>query len=411
MASGMASPAPNLVYLQSDNDRTVTVLHPVIENFGQTSVTPHGQYYSMNTNMVTSLSRPQVKRKLELETYAPYTPDGSVFKTPKSAGRKTGNARTSAPSPSDKNRFDTSLGILTKKFVALLRSAPDGVVDLNKAAELLNVQKRRIYDITNVLEGINLISKKSKNNIEWKGCTSNSIASKPNYNTQMCSPSSVSSTQEQILSDEISSLKDDEVHIDKMIETCTAQLRVLTEDAQNSKLAYVTYQDIRGVESFEEQTVIAIKAPPETRLEVPDPTDKIQIWLKSAKGPIEVFLCPEENSDVGVTTGANNADVSPSKSSTTSTMCSEDSQDSSCKKENCDDDLKDLILNSSNTALPEVSPNVQSHLFLHTDDQNEVDSHFEQLQPSLSVDDYMFSLENTEGISDLFDIDTCNINL
>ena len=38
-------------------------------------------------------------------------------------------------------------------------------------------------------------------------------------------------------------------------------------------LAYVTYQDIRGIESFEEQTVIAIKAPPETRLEVPDPTD------------------------------------------------------------------------------------------------------------------------------------------
>jgi len=31
------------------------------------------------------------------------------------------------------------------------------------------VQKRRIYDITNVLEGIGLIEKKSKNNIQWKG--------------------------------------------------------------------------------------------------------------------------------------------------------------------------------------------------------------------------------------------------
>ena len=31
------------------------------------------------------------------------------------------------------------------------------------------VQKRRIYDITNVLEGIGLIDKKSKNNIQWKG--------------------------------------------------------------------------------------------------------------------------------------------------------------------------------------------------------------------------------------------------
>ena len=33
------------------------------------------------------------------------------------------------------------------------------------------VQKRRIYDITNVLEGIGLIEKKLKNNIQWKGGT------------------------------------------------------------------------------------------------------------------------------------------------------------------------------------------------------------------------------------------------
>lgn len=32
----------------------------------------------------------------------------------------------------------------------------------------LQVQKRRIYDITNVLEGVGLIEKKSKNNIIWK---------------------------------------------------------------------------------------------------------------------------------------------------------------------------------------------------------------------------------------------------
>lgn len=38
-----------------------------------------------------------------------------------------------------------------------------------KAAELLEVkQKRRIYDITNVLEGIGLIEKESKNSIKWK---------------------------------------------------------------------------------------------------------------------------------------------------------------------------------------------------------------------------------------------------
>lgn len=42
-------------------------------------------------------------------------------------------------------------------------------VDLNDAAKRLNVQKRRIYDITNVLEGIGLIEKTIKNKIKWKG--------------------------------------------------------------------------------------------------------------------------------------------------------------------------------------------------------------------------------------------------
>lgn len=33
---------------------------------------------------------------------------------------------------------------------------------------VVQVQKRRIYDITNVLEGIGLIEKTAKNHIRWK---------------------------------------------------------------------------------------------------------------------------------------------------------------------------------------------------------------------------------------------------
>lgn len=70
-------------------------------------------------------------------------------------------------SPGERTRYDTSLGLLTKKFVGLIAESPDGVLDLNWATEVLEVQKRRIYDITNVLEGVQLIRKKSKNNIQW----------------------------------------------------------------------------------------------------------------------------------------------------------------------------------------------------------------------------------------------------
>ncbi len=41
-------------------------------------------------------------------------------------------------------RYDSSLGLLTKKFVALVEGAPNGVLDLNKAAEALNVRPAHV---------------------------------------------------------------------------------------------------------------------------------------------------------------------------------------------------------------------------------------------------------------------------
>lgn len=69
--------------------------------------------------------------------------------------------------PLNCNRQDSSLGQLTRKFIALLQSDPTADLDLNVAAVQLQVQKRRIYDITNVLEGVGLIEKNSKNHVRW----------------------------------------------------------------------------------------------------------------------------------------------------------------------------------------------------------------------------------------------------
>jgi transcription factor E2F3 len=74
-----------------------------------------------------------------------------------------------APTPISSCRYDSSLGLFTKKFISLVKQVVDGILDLNKAADTLEVQKRRIYDITNVLEGIGLIEKRLRNRIRWKG--------------------------------------------------------------------------------------------------------------------------------------------------------------------------------------------------------------------------------------------------
>lgn len=42
--------------------------------------------------------------------------------------------------------------------------------------------------------------------------------------------------------------------------------------------AYVTYQDIKQVGNLKDQTVIVVKAPTETKLEVPDP-DEVRVHI------------------------------------------------------------------------------------------------------------------------------------
>ena len=55
-----------------------------------------------------------------------------------------------------KKRQNNSLEELTKKFINSILESQNNIIDLNKITKKMKVKKRRIYDITNVLEG-NLI--------------------------------------------------------------------------------------------------------------------------------------------------------------------------------------------------------------------------------------------------------------
>lgn len=164
---------------------------------------------------------------------------------------------------STKHRFETSLGQLTKKFISLLKDAPSGILNLNEASTMLEVQKRRIYDITNVLEGVGLLEKTSKNNIRWNGA---SLDSSPFLYSD-------EEAADPRLAKENCDLEHIERRLDQQIDLAQSELNSVTEDPANRRFAYVTYKDIRGVKEFTEQTVIAIKAPSGTKLEVPDPRE------------------------------------------------------------------------------------------------------------------------------------------
>ena len=150
--------------------------------------------------------------------------------------------------------------------MSLIEQAEQGTIDLNRAAESLNVQKRRIYDITNVLEGIGLIEKKSKNNIQWKAIGASSVGEtqadlatwkvrsppfffpirplphfSPLKNLYMVPPSSSSTRlpmrrvrlfcpSQHILQEEVENMQEEENNLDKHIENMRKSMQMLLED-------------------------------------------------------------------------------------------------------------------------------------------------------------------------------------
>lgn len=222
-------------------------------------MTPTAIHSPASTTVTTLMptTKVEARRRLNLDS-ALVDQDG--FKTPIKGTKRKADFSSPSPkkltarSPLEKTRYETSLGLLTKKFVSLFHSSSSGTVDLNKASETLDVQKRRIYDITNVLEGIGLVEKKSKNMVAWSGVQHHD---------------GLTAKQADLHTD-LADLEAKENQLDDLIKNAELHLKLLNEDKSS---AYVTYQDLRSIKRFSNQTVMAIKAPPEAKLQVPHPSE------------------------------------------------------------------------------------------------------------------------------------------
>jgi hypothetical protein len=237
------------------------------------------------------------------------------------------------------------------------------VLDLNVAAETLHTQKRRVYDITNVLEGIGLIEKQTKNKIKWTGVSKYGLTTAAEVRTRLFPPagaanaasSSTAATANNATSNnnnnnnnntstssantnatanatpahnaepggvpdvplsvnvsssaapddaELRALLNEEAHLDADIELLQQSLRDMADNPANAQLGFVTYDDIRMLPRLRGETIMAIKAPPGTRLRVPDPDEgmprgqrRYELFLKSENNqPIDVFLVSDERS-------------------------------------------------------------------------------------------------------------------
>ncbi|XP_015604480.1 transcription factor E2F4 isoform X1 [Cephus cinctus] len=313
------------------------------------------------------------------------------------------------------SRFEKSLGLLTTRFVTLLQKAKDGVLDLKVAADILEVrQKRRIYDITNVLEGIGLIEKKSKNSIQWKGAG-------PGCNTQEVGEKLTD------LKDEIQKLEDHEKLLDTHTQWIQQSIKNIESDLANRKYAYITYDDVKN--RFGEELVLGIQAPSDTQLHVPNIAKAIEdeqninyeIYMKSTSGDIKVYMIQPELAEI-----YNNKVLEMRLQEEPKGIKREKEEDE--KKEESkpkrkvgrpprgagkldpvlseDEEEEDPELIEAKIILSGVGTSeiVRTDLDLLDEFYTDICGPLVRLSPPPGERDYQFNLSESEGICDLFDI-------
>lgn len=188
---------------------------------------------------------------------------------------------TSEPKPTALGRSGSSLAVLAKKFLHLLKDSPHHELDLNYAASALDIHKRRLYDITNVLEGVGYIQKKLKNSIQY-------VKNRERDRCVHCGGASLNAGRE---AEEVQSLLRRERDLDEQLVRVNTELQVLANHEENINLAYVTYTDLKELEGSTPVSLFAIKTPPGTFLDFPsssNPKESI-LTLSSPNEKIDVY--------------------------------------------------------------------------------------------------------------------------
>lgn len=177
----------------------------------------------------------------------------------------------------EEGRQENSLGQLTKNFIRYIKSKGKTNININELVEELTVKKRRIYDITNVLQGIGYIEKNGKNEILW---TKNDLNTKSLSKTSI-NNKKISQFKKQKL--EIEQLSKQNIELDKTLNKFKEEFNSISQKIDFPKYSYVTFNDLCKLSKNEQLDLLTVKAPKGTVVNVIDKEDSKKAYIKIQK--------------------------------------------------------------------------------------------------------------------------------
>ncbi|VDO22409.1 unnamed protein product [Haemonchus placei] len=170
-------------------------------------------------------------------------------------------------------RCENSLKAITRKFVKWV--ARGEAVNLNDAASVLCVSKRRLYDVVNVLEGVGIIEKCGMNKVRMRDGVEDASHSSDLFS-------------------ECAVLQQLEVEIDQKVHKL---LKALEMDTIDNHYAYIRMQDLRSSHTFTDKTLIIVKSSAETniRTSLTESSNTAQSQVKfeaNGSATLQGFLSP-----------------------------------------------------------------------------------------------------------------------
>ncbi|EAX93601.1 hypothetical protein TVAG_427230 [Trichomonas vaginalis G3] len=143
-----------------------------------------------------------------------------------------------------------SLASLTQGFIHLLTNSEDVEIEITKASEMLDASKRRLYDVTNVLQGVGLVERCGKSKIKWT--SRNSKADAQSYHNALLEK------EKELI--QISSFLD-------------AKIEEFTNSEVFNNLGWVTDFDIQKCKKDRNSKVFALKGPASLAVQVDETED------------------------------------------------------------------------------------------------------------------------------------------